>query len=395
MKISIQIWLAMLVLSLSCFVIVTTELAPIGLISSLAGDLNQSEANIGLIVTGYGWLAAVSALLSMLLFARISRKILLVVLMFGLALSSFMVAISDSLSTIFLARALGAIAHGAFWALIGGVTYSLVPKEKLGLATSIIFSGVSIASALGIPLASFLNQISDWRVVFTAIGGLSIITCLMLLCLVPHLPKTEVVSGKLLLKSFKNKKLNYIFALTTLVIVCHFAAFTFITPYLLNVIQLPRAELTWYLLCFGLFGFMGNILIGRFIDRYLMWIIVTAILSIVLVLLGMHWTHVEAGWPILILLSVWGTAIAILFVALQTWMLKTAQQEAQSAAAIYVAIFNASIGFGALLGGQLIEYGSFNLLYPLLAGILLLGLIILGLAQRANQSLPRDSGTWG
>lgn len=174
----------------------------------------------------------------------------------------------------------------------------------------------------------------------------------MLLCLVPHLPKTEAVSAKLLLKSFKNKKLNYIFALTTLVIVCHFAAFTFIAPFLLNIIQLPHEELTWYLLCFGLFGFTGNILIGRLIDRYLMWIIVTAILSIVLVLLGMQWIHVEAGWPILILLSIWGAAIAILFVALQTWMLKTAQEEAQSAAAIYVAIFNASIGFGALLGGQ-------------------------------------------
>ena len=174
MKISLKIWLAMFVLSLSCFAIVTTELAPIGMISSLAHDLNQSEANIGLIVMGYGWLAAISALLSVVIFMRASRKSLLVALMILLACSCFIVAISDSFSQVFWARGLGAIAHGAFWALIGGVTYVLVPKEKLGLATAVVFSGVSIASALGIPLASFLNQISDWRMVFALIGGMGV-----------------------------------------------------------------------------------------------------------------------------------------------------------------------------------------------------------------------------
>ena len=138
---SLKLWIALIVLSLSSFAIVTTELAPIGLLSALAHDLNQSEAITGLIVTGYGWVAAISALCSIVLLIRFPRKMVLMAMLLILAISNIIVAYSSSFNMIFSARIVGAIAHGSFWALIGAVAYSLVPKHKLGLATSIIFSG--------------------------------------------------------------------------------------------------------------------------------------------------------------------------------------------------------------------------------------------------------------
>ncbi len=80
-------WIAVIALGISAFSIVTSELAPIGMLSMLAKDLQQTESGTGLVVTAYGWVGALAALLSGTIPARISRKALLVVLMLILALS--------------------------------------------------------------------------------------------------------------------------------------------------------------------------------------------------------------------------------------------------------------------------------------------------------------------
>ena len=133
-------WLAVGVLGVGSFAIVTTELAPIGFLSSIANDLGENEAKVGLIVTGYAWIAAVSALLSATMLGRIPRKPLLGILMLVLALSSAATVISTNFPALFGARIIGAIAQGAFWAMIGTLGAQIVPARYLGVATSIIFS---------------------------------------------------------------------------------------------------------------------------------------------------------------------------------------------------------------------------------------------------------------
>src|SRR3546814_1987218 len=101
--ISWRTWAAVVALGVSTFTIVTTELAPIGLLSQLAESFQQSEATAGLVVSVYAWLAAAVALLSILLFGRFPRKGLLLVLMAILApsniVASFVPLFSDRMGT--------------------------------------------------------------------------------------------------------------------------------------------------------------------------------------------------------------------------------------------------------------------------------------------------------
>ncbi|CAA0104608.1 membrane protein of unknown function [Escherichia coli] len=83
----VRTWVAIAALGISAFSIVTSELAPVGMLSMLAKDLNQTESDTDLVVTAYGWVGALAALLSGLIPARISRKSLLVTLMVVFALS--------------------------------------------------------------------------------------------------------------------------------------------------------------------------------------------------------------------------------------------------------------------------------------------------------------------
>ncbi|WP_151815547.1 MFS transporter [Acinetobacter soli] len=381
---SLKLWIALIVLSLSSFAIVTTELAPIGLLSALAHDLNQSEAITGLIVTGYGWVAAISALCSIVLLIRFPRKMVLMIMLLILAISNIIVAYSSSFNMIFSARIIGAIAHGSFWALIGAVAYSLVPKHKLGLATSIIFSGVSVASILGVPLASYLTQLSSWRLAFEFLGLLSFIVCILILLFVPKIPDQAPLASGFFKKVLQHSTLNRLFILTALIISSHFAAFTFIEPFLSQIAQLESGQITLLLLVFGLAGLIGNILAGKLIDRHLHTIILISLVFISgsVFAFGYLGYHVTLSIAI-VFLALWGVSIASIFVGLQTWVLKQADDLASAASAIYVAVFNASIGLGALIGSFMLQYVTLNRAFEIITIFLIISLYLL---QKFNRT---------
>ncbi|MEN8547774.1 MFS transporter [Acinetobacter soli] len=381
---SLKLWIALIVLSLSSFAIVTTELAPIGLLSALAHDLNQSEAITGLIVTGYGWVAAISALCSIVLLIRFPRKMVLMIMLLILAISNIIVAYSSSFNMIFSARIIGAIAHGSFWALIGAVAYSLVPKHQLGLATSIIFSGVSVASILGVPLASYLTQLSSWRLAFEFLGLLSFIVCILILLFVPKIPDQAPLASGFFKKVLQHSTLNRLFILTALIISSHFAAFTFIEPFLSQIAHLESGQITLLLLVFGFAGLIGNILGGKLIDRHLHTIILISLVFISgsVFAFGYLGYHVTLSIAI-VFLALWGVSIASIFVGLQTWVLKQADDLASAASAIYVAVFNASIGLGALIGSFMLQYVRLNRAFEMIAIFLIFSLYLL---QKFNRT---------
>ncbi|MGZ7880091.1 MFS transporter [Acinetobacter soli] len=381
---SLKLWIALIVLSLSSFAIVTNELAPIGLLSALAHDLNQSEAITGLIVTGYGWVAAISALCSIVLLIRFPRKMVLMIMLLILAISNIIVAYSSSFNMIFSARIIGAIAHGSFWALIGAVAYSLVPKHKLGLATSIIFSGVSVASILGVPLASYLTQLSSWRLAFEFLGLLSFIVCILILLFVPKIPDQAPLASGFFKKVLQHSTLNRLFILTALIISSHFAAFTFIEPFLSQIAQLESGQITLLLLVFGLAGLIGNILAGKLIDRHLHTIILISLVFISGSVFAFGYLGYQVTLSIaIVFLALWGVSIASIFVGLQTWVLKQANDLASAASAIYVAVFNASIGLGALIGSFMLQYVTLNRAFEIITIFLIISLYLL---QKFNRT---------
>lgn len=381
---SLKLWIALIVLSLSSFAIVTNELAPIGLLSALAHDLNQSEAITGLIVTGYGWVAAISALCSIVLLIRFPRKMVLMIMLLILAISNIIVAYSSSFNMIFSARIIGAIAHGSFWALIGAVAYSLVPKHKLGLATSIIFSGVSVASILGVPLASYLTQLSSWRLAFEFLGLLSFIVCILILLFVPKIPDQAPLASGFFKKVLQHSILNRLFILTALIISSHFAAFTFIEPFLSQIAQLESGQITLLLLVFGLAGLIGNILAGKLIDRHLHTIILISLVFISGSVFAFGYLGYQVTLSIaIVFLALWGVSIASIFVGLQTWVLKQANDLASAASAIYVAVFNASIGLGALIGSFMLQYVTLNRAFEIITIFLIISLYLL---QKFNRT---------
>jgi len=375
---SSRTWLAVIALGVSAFSIVTSELAPVGMLSSLAADLHQTEAGTGRVVMAYGWVAAVAALLSGAIPSTISRKGLLVGLMLILAISCMAATHATTMNTFMSARMVGALAHGAFWALIGTVAAQLVPVEKLGLATSVVFGGVSAASVLGVPLSSLIADLSGWRTAFMAISMLSLATACALLWTLPGLKAPGTLSVSIYYRIVKNPILLSLYAATACIITAHFAAFTYLEPLLTKELSVPSTSVSLLLLVSGLSGLGGNIVAGKLIDLHLKKLIIGSLIlsSLSMSVLGMPFI---ASLPVTMtgtLLAIWGAGIAIVFVGLQTWLLRSAADATQPASAIYVAIFNAAIGTGALVGGMLLSAVGLKEMVLVASGIILASVVL-------------------
>jgi len=145
---ALRVWCAVSVLCIASFTMVTSEFAPIGLLSQISADLDQAPSTVGLTVTLYAWIGAASGLLSNWLNRRVPRKALLIALMLILALSNGLAALSPEFSSLLGARAVGALAHGVFWAIVAATAAHIVPSHRVGLATSIVLGGITIANTM-------------------------------------------------------------------------------------------------------------------------------------------------------------------------------------------------------------------------------------------------------
>lgn len=348
-------WLAIAVLAVATFTIVVTEFAPIGLLSSIAADLHARPATVGLIVSAYAWIGAGSALLSAVLPNHFPRKPLLIGLMLLLAASSGVSAVAPAFPALMLARIAGALAHGVFWAMVAALATQIAPRDRLGLATAVVFGGISIASVLGVPIVNVIGQHWDWRVAFGALSGLSLLTALLMAAALPTIRAEGSVGGAALAGVLRNRALWMAYAVAIFTVAAHFGAFTFIEPYLRQMPGVSPAAVALLLFAFGAAGLLGNVLTGLAIDRHFRTVIVMALAFMCAALIGLGWLVPRAGTAAAVAcLLAWGAAISALFVGIQTWVLRAGGAAAIPASALYTTVFNGASGIGAMLGASIL-----------------------------------------
>lgn len=112
-------------------------------------------------------------------------------LMTLLTVANLVGALAPSLPVMLAARVLTGVSIGGFWAFAAGLGTRLVPEEAVGRATSVILSGVSVASVLGVPAATLVASYAGWRTAFAALGVLALILLVVLAVVLPPMPAEE------------------------------------------------------------------------------------------------------------------------------------------------------------------------------------------------------------
>ncbi|WP_328940300.1 MFS transporter [Streptomyces sp. NBC_00250] len=350
-------WLAVISVMLGIFSIVTTEILPIGLLTSIVSTFTISDGMAGLMMTMPGFLAAVSAPVVTVTTGRIDRRLMLGAFVLLLALANFLAAVAPSYWLVLVSRVLVGIAIGGFWSIGAGLASRLVPAESVGRATAVIFSAVPLGSVLGVPLGTFIGDVAGWRTAFLIMGILTLCVFVMLLLVVPPLPAEEPTRLSALTGMLRSVSTRFALVMTFLVVLAHFGAYTYVTPFLEQVTHVSAGLITVYLLVYGAAGIAGNFLGGSAVARYPRGTFAAAALmiagaTVLLPVLGKDDLGAAA------LLVLWGVAYGAVPVCAQTWFTKASPDSPEASSVLFTASFQATISIGALVGGVVVDHSS-------------------------------------
>lgn len=348
---------AVVAVTLGIFAIVTTEILPIGLLTSIGSSFTVTDGVAGLVMTMPGLLAAVSAPLVTVATARVDRRLMLCVFMLLLALANGLAAAAPDFWLVLVSRVMVGITIGGFWSIGAGLAERLVPPASVGKATAVIFSAVPLGSVLGVPAGTLIGDLAGWRTAFAVMGALSLGVLVMLLLVMPPLPPVQATRLSVLTGICRGVNTRFALLLTFLIVLAHFGAYTYVTPFLEQVTGAGAGAVTAFLLIYGAAGILGNFLGGARVARYPRAVFglaagLIAAATLLLPLLG-RW---EAG--AVALLIVWGVGYGAVPVASQTWFTKAAPTAPEAASVLFTASFQATISLGALLGGVVLDRTS-------------------------------------
>ncbi|MCU1047151.1 MFS transporter [Stenotrophomonas pavanii] len=347
-------WWAVSAVGLATFSVVTTEMLPVGLLTPVAEDLGASTGTAGLMISLPALLAAVFAPLVVIAAGGIDRRRILCALLGLLLVANLASALAPGIGWLLAARVLVGFCMGGIWAIAGGLAARLVPAQRIGLATSIIFGGVAAASVLGVPLGVLIGDAWGWRSAFIAMALFSAAVMLLQVWVVPALPVSTSVRPRQFAQQLGHRGLQRGLGLTLLLVSGHFIAFTYVRPLLTSLSGVDASWVGALLFAYGLAGIVGNFLAGPLAARHPRGTLLAIASSLLLTPVLFLWMgSTPAGGSVLML--VWGLAYGGVSVGLMGWMMKAVPQAVEIATALYVGAFNIGIALGAWGGGRLLD----------------------------------------
>ncbi|MFI6941589.1 MFS transporter [Streptomyces sp. NPDC050418] len=348
--------LALLALAIGAFGIGTTEFVIMGLLPEVAADFDVSIPLAGYLVTGYALGVVLGAPLMTALGTKVSRKRMLMLLMGLFIVGNVLSALAPAFGVMLIGRVVASLAHGAFFGIGSVVAAELVAPEKKAGAIAMMFTGLTVANVVGVPLGTLVGQSVGWRVTFGIVAALGVVGLLGVAKLVPDLPKPEGVRLRHELAAFRNVQVLLAMAMTVLGFGGVFAAITYITPMMTEVAGYADSSVTWLLVLFGLGMVGGNLIGGKFADRALMPMLYVSLgaLAVVLGLFTLTAHNKVAAAVSIVLVGALGFATVP---PLQKRVLDQAAGAPTLASAVNIGAFNLGNALAAWLGGVVIAAG--------------------------------------
>ncbi|RWK41036.1 MFS transporter [Mesorhizobium sp.] len=347
-------WGAVVSLALGVFGLVTAEFLPASLLTPLAQDLGISEGTAGQAVTATAIVGAIAAPTMAIVTRRLDRRLVMWGLTVLLILSNLLAAFASSLSVLLLARIMLGVSLGGFWSMSAAMAMRLVPMRLMPRAMSIILTGVSVATVCAAPVGAYVGDVWGWRTAFMIAAVVGALALLVQIATLPKLPPAGVASVRILLEVIKRPMIRVALLVVLLVASGHFAGFTYVRPFLEKVPALDIETISLVLLAYGIGGFFGNFAGGFMAERSLKTAVGLAPLLIAmaaLLLLTIGASPTVAA----IAVAAWGFAFGAVPVGLQTWLVRAAPDQAESAGGLMVATFQVAIALGAVFGGLLVD----------------------------------------
>lgn len=351
--------LALFALTIAAYAIGTTEFVIVGLLPTVANDLNITLPLAGLIVSVYALGVTFGAPILTAVTGRIERKPLLLGLMALFTIGNGMAALSPGYEALLVARVLSAFAHGVFFSVGSTIAADLVPENRRASAIAMMFMGLTVAIVTGVPLGTFIGQTFGWRATFAAVAGLGLIAFAGIAVLLPSGLKKAPPAGLMeQVRVLGSGRLLLVFAMTAFGYGGTFVTFTFLASILEEITGFTASTVSLVLVLYGVAIAVGNIAGGRLANRNPVKALTGLFVVQALVLMLFSMTAVSP-WLAIPTLAALGFLSFANVPGLQLYVVQLARQfrpaAVDVASALNIAAFNLGIAAGAWVGGLVVD----------------------------------------
>ncbi|MGO4549939.1 MFS transporter [Lysobacter sp. 2RAF19] len=383
-------WAGVFAMTLCVFTLIASEFMPVSLLTPMAADLRVSEGLAGYGIAISGAFAVLTSLSISTLAGSMNRKNVLLMLTALMAVSGVVVGLASNYFVYMVGRALIGVVIGGFWSLSAATAMRLVPREQVPRALAIFNGGNALATVIAAPLGSFLGAIVGWRGAFYCLVPIAIIAFVWQWVSLPNMAAEPAVGLGRVFRLVKRRTVALGMAACGAFFMGQFALFTYVRPFLETVTRTNVSTLSLILLIIGIAGFIGTVLIGRFLGKNLyrtLFVIPVLMAAIAMILIPMGaWTGAVA-----VLFGLWGLLATAAPVGWWSWIAEAMPDDAEAGGGLMVAVVQLAIGLGSTVGGLLFDAQGYQSTFIAAAAVLLAAAVLTRQTARADKNQKADS----
>ncbi|MFD1719425.1 MFS transporter [Georgenia deserti] len=354
---------ALLTLAGTVFLVVSGEMMPTAVLPELAADLEVSLAQAGLLVSAWAMTVVIASFPLARATARLPRAHVEAGALAVFSVATLVTASAPSYEVALASRLVAAAATGLLWSTVNAHAASIVPEHRIARATAIVLGGGTLGTIGGIPAGNAMAQAWGWQAPFLLLGVLGLLGAAAVLALLRTVPliaptPSDHPSGQPAGRARSLGPVLGVAALGGLILVAHFAVFTFVAE-LLTPSALPTPAL---LLLFGVVSAVGVAAVGVSSDRHptATPAVTAGMMAAALAAVTVVGRHAGAD---LALVLVWGTVTGAVGPAVQVALMRAAGPQHRSTAGTLMPVaMNFGIAVGAALGSGVVERWSLDVL---------------------------------
>ena len=356
---------AILVLALGTFAVGTDAFIVAAFLPLMAADLGVTPSVAGHSVTAFAVAYALLAPVIATLTARVPRRTLLCVSLALLGAANIGSALATSMPWLIASRIAAAATAAAYTPNAGAVAAALVRTDFRARALAIVIGGLTVATALGVPLGRVASTMLSWRAALVAVGGVALLASAGVRASLPRLGGAPAMSLAQRLQVLRQPAVLKVLPLTVLGMAAAYVPYAY-TVQVLQALATPAGWVTGMLLGYGLGAMAGNYLSGAGTDRRgARRVLLTAYLIMAVALGGLAWLAASAQ-PMLpitaALVGLWGASSWAQSPAQQHRLIASAPQHGALVVALNASAIYFGIALGTAIGARLVETGAVALL---------------------------------
>ncbi|MEU3659989.1 MFS transporter [Streptomyces sp. NPDC032940] len=384
-------------LAIGMFAIGTDSFVVAGILPSVAEDLDVDVPTSAELITAYALSYAVLSPVVAAVAARVPRRVLLIGGLLVFIAGNLGTGLAPSFEVAMGFRVMAALGGAMFTPTAAGVVVSLAGPERRGTALSILFGGLSAATALGSPLGTAISGFTDWRGTMVFVAAVGLVALIAVSLALPSVPSPPAVSLRERLSPLTDARI----ALTLLLVLVGYSGLFVLYTYVSQVFD-PATDgsgrrLAWLLFAWGIAAVVGNMTSGRLTDKLGSRVVInTAGVIAVAVFVTTPWTsrHLATAFVAVVL---WGACGWAMLVPIQHRLAGVNPAVAQMSISLSSSANYAGVSLAPVIGHFFLDQGvDMRYLGVPSAAIVVAGLLIgeAGhlLIRRAQRQAEADSG---